>query len=213
VGAAGVVWSARLVVDPRRWGSVSGLPADVLADAATHLVDLVPWLLGSPIQNVEGATYARRNGPETIVRFRVVCANGTTMDCLAGHGLRYDEEIVCSADRKTWIAQPRATGSARLRTKWLRAGVSTVGTAEAAVRKALGQPSTAQRSVAGLLEKFAERMRGGPPGPDDPDALAGLRASAVVEAIYTSLESNGNVRAVASVEGVASAQGVESAGE
>jgi predicted dehydrogenase len=200
VGSHGVVWSGRLVTNPRRWGSVSGQPSDVLADAATHLVDLVPWLLRSEVRGVEGARYERRVGAETIVRFRLVCANGTTVDCAAGHGLRYEELLVVNADRKLWAASPRAMLGARMRESWLLRALTILGDAHAFARKSVGQPNTAQRSVAAMLERFAERARGGAAREDDPDSHAGIRAVAAVEAVYMSLESNGNVRAVATIE-------------
>ena len=181
---------------PARWGAVTGFSGlqerggGLLDDIASHQLDLVPWIVGRPVEAVR-ARYERRDAGALVVAIDLRFAGGLEARCRAGHGGDSAERLEVRLAGRTLIATlgaMTATGWAptRLVDRYL-AGRTLLGSVG---RRLRGAPGHTAETFARQLAAWAAAIRSATPSAAA-DGVAGARCVELVEACRGSLAAGG----------------------
>jgi predicted dehydrogenase len=184
-----VVEDARLtlVFDTRPWGTAPALAdehgavANLLVDVAPHQLDLLAFLLGSPIKRVRSEQVRFSPGRAVELDCAVEMAGGTVVRCTIGHLPHHEERFAALVGGRRMVADPWAAGWAGSPLARMRPRLSELGA------HVLGRPSPTNASFAAQLRSFAAWV-GGAAGGDLADGGAGLAACAAADAILASAQ-------------------------
>jgi predicted dehydrogenase len=186
---------SELVVDAGA-GVLGGFQGDdargggVLDDVASHQLDLVEWLAGTPIVAVRGLSWDTGAGRER-VRFEVRWSSGKTAQVLSGSGGRAIEHVVVSVGPLTYFAHPagllRMPGRAP---RWTRRAAAVRTRAHFVSRRLLRRENATALAFRGQLEAFGQAVRGVPVAAGA-DAAAGLRSLEATLALRQSFRQGG----------------------
>jgi len=159
-----------LITDGARWGLAPD-PAEILLDVASHVVDLVPWILGRPIRRVRASMRSSPPG-EARADLEADLGDGVRATCSVGTGTRHRESLRIRLEGRELRAPGRAGELAR-----------TIA------RRALRRPSLTVESFIGEHAAFAELVRGR--RSSIASELEGLRSALAVEACAESIAAGG----------------------
>jgi predicted dehydrogenase len=193
-----------LFTDPRGWGPVSGYLGDgdrgggVLDDIASHQIDLVPWVLGLPVEQVY-ARYRRRDTSATVIEITLRFGGGLEASCRAGHLPASREQLVvqlphhalvATTSELVWLrAAPRALAHGGLHLRELAIAVAA---------RLAGRPSPTQLTFRSQLAAWALALRSGNGANGVAEGHEGARCVALIEACRHSLALGGAWVTVAS---------------
>jgi predicted dehydrogenase len=199
----GVLYELR--TSPAQWGALSGFHDlqergdNLLDDIASHQLDLIPWIVDRPVEEVR-ARYERRDTDALVVGIDLRFAGGLEGRCRAGHGSDSAERLeVRLADRIIV-----ATHGAMAATRWvplpLMDRYCAARTAMGSVlRRLRGAQGYTMESFDRQLAAWADALRGGGAGAAA-DGAAGARCVELVEACRRSLSVGGDWVAVSAGE-------------
>lgn len=155
-----------LEASPAAWGARSGPPPGPEYDLLPHVVDLCRWATGEEVAAVEGSS--AQGG----VTARLVLGSGRIAECVARHGGGWVEGLEIDGKR-CFVNEPSHWQQLSRRLDRLR-----------------GLPGEDVRGLAGMLEQWAVRVRGGAATelPGAADAWANV---AIVGACMESIASGG----------------------
>jgi predicted dehydrogenase len=187
-----------LHTDPRRWDAITRPTSDpeqrggLIDDLASHQLDLIPWLLGRPVEAVR-ARYLRREPGATVVEIGLRLQGGIEACCRAGHGATQLERIAVDlGDYILVAASGGMVGTSRelapLAGRWLAARSFA-----AAVRRRLARrPKAAVEIIRRQHADWSAALRGvAAPFGAAADGLAGARCVALTDAARHSLAGGG----------------------
>jgi len=181
---------------PLGWGAVSGyltVPergGDLLDDLASHQLDLVPWIVGRPVEEVR-ARFLRRDAHEVLAAIELRFAGGLVGRCRAGHGAGALERLQVRLDDRVLLASPAGSSAARrVPRRWVERYLALRTTLGNAGRRLGRRPGYTVESFAGQLAAWAGAIRGGGASVAA-DGAAGARCVELVEACRHSLAVGG----------------------
>jgi predicted dehydrogenase len=186
--------------DPVGWGSVAphNVRGDrgeaVLADIASHQLDLVPWLLGRIPDRVR-ARYTERSDQQTGIEIELEFSGGLIATCRAAHAPGYAEWLEVESRDGSWVAGPGGlirTGPfpRDLAHTWLEVRARM----RAVACKLMGLPGETLETFRGQYLAWAGAFAGSPASSEEgvaADGTAGARCVALMEACRRSLGRDG----------------------
>lgn len=200
---AGGVLRFELAVDPGRWGArtpylgQASQGGDVLADLASHQVDLLGWLLGWGVRSVR-AEPAGAGG----VRIGLEWSDGPTAECRAIHGKRYVERLVWRMPAQG-VVICHGGGCRRLPGGWgpgYRAWARAATFAHLALCRLTGRPNHTQHSFTNQLSAFARAVAGGGSAASAAGLEDALAVWRILEAARRSLAAGGSPETITTTE-------------
>ena len=181
---------------PMGWGAVTGyltVPergGDLLDDLASHQLDLLPWIVGRPVEEVR-ARFLRRDAREVAAAIELRFAGGLVGRCRAAHGAAPRERLQVRLADRVLLASPAGVSVARrLPRRWAEHYLSLRTTLGNAGRRLGRRPGYTVESFAGQLAAWASAIRGGGASAAA-DGAAGARCVELVEACRHSLAVGG----------------------
>jgi predicted dehydrogenase len=187
-----------LHTDPRRWNAVSRATVEpehrggLIDDLASHQLDLVPWLVGRPVESVQ-ARYLRREPGATVVEIGLRLAGGLEARCRAGHGELQAEYLIADLGDHLLVASagglvPAASGQVGMARRWLAARAAADAVRRRLTRRAAATVATIRQQH----DEWAAALRGEPRlAVTAADGQAGARCLALTEAARHSLAVGG----------------------
>jgi len=193
--------SYELRTAPARWDALSGSHnlqergGDLLDDIASHQLDLIPWLVGRPVEAVR-ARFERRDAEAVVVGIDLRFAGGLEGHCRAGHGPDSAERLEVRLADRTFIAtQGAMTAKTWTPTALVDRYLQGRTAAGSVVRRLSGAPGYTMETFDRQLAAWAAALRGAAP-PAAADGRAGARCVELVEACRGSLAVGGEWVAV-----------------
>ncbi len=185
-----------LRTSPVQWDALSGYlnlsdrGGGLLDDLACHQLDLVPWIVDRPVEEVR-ARFERRDTDALVVGLDLRFGGGLEGHCVAEHGPAAAERLEVRLAGRTLIA----TQGAMVGTAWAPiplvdrylSGRTMLGSA---VRRLRNVPGYTLDTFARQLAAWAAALRGGE-APGAADGAAGARCVELVEACRQSLAVGG----------------------
>ena len=186
---------------PAQWGALSGFLSlqerggGLLDDIASHQLDLVPWIVNRPVEEVR-ARFERRDAKALVVGIDLRFAGGLEARCRAAHGTDSAERLEVRVGGRRLIANHGGMST----TTWAPGGLverylagrSTVGSV---VRRLTGAAGYTMETFARQLGAWAAALRGQDPA-GAANGAAGARCVELVEACRQSLAVGGQWVAV-----------------
>lgn len=183
---------------PTAWGSVDpaahglGDGHDILGDVASHIADLVPWLLASPVTAVRVESTQDLGDGRRSLDFRLRLANGVVAACRADQAPGYRERIAVRKTNRVLLAH--AYGSVRapvpLPSLFVEPFCRLRGTAHLLRHRLGGTPNVTQQSFDTMWASFAAALRGDGTL-DAPDGRSAVRCQQVLAACRVSQPGGG----------------------
>jgi predicted dehydrogenase len=188
--------SYELRTAPAQWDALSGShgirerEGDLLDDIASHQLDLLPWLVGRPVEALR-ARHRRRDAEAVVVAIDLRFAGGLEGHCRAGHGPDSAERLEVRLADRTFIATQGAMAAktwapTALVDRYLR-GRTAAGSV---VRRLTGAAGYTMETFDRQLAAWAAALRGAGT-PSAADGAAGARCVELVEACRRSLAVGG----------------------
>lgn len=185
-----------LRTSPARWDALTGYLSlserggGLLDDIATHQLDLVPWIVGRPVEEVR-ARFERRDAEALVVGIDLRFAGGLEGHCLAEHGQAAAERLEVRLAGSTLVATQGAMAGSSwapmpLMDRYL-AGRTVLGSV---ARRLRGVPGYTLETFGRQLAAWAAALRGGE-APGAADGADGARCVELVEACRQSLAVGG----------------------
>lgn len=185
------VWLA----DAARWypalntGAELGNVDDLLQDLGSHQVDLLAWLTGRRIVEIEALSPQGRETSGDPIEYRATLAGGLTASGLVGFGRRYRERVRVLAGGRVLSASPGGLLRVPPRARGLLDLVERpLEIAHLGWSRLRRRPSMTAESFSGQLDAFADAVLGAP-APAAANEADGLQAVLVVEACLRSIRS------------------------
>lgn len=186
-GISGI--SHELRTDPSRWGAVSH-GGELLDDLASHQLDLVPWLVDRPVEEVS-ARVERQDAGAATAAIELRLAGGMLARCRAAHGSVAAEWLELNLEDRIIIANIGGMVSAGRATAGLaHRYLAARATASSVWRRLIGAPAFTAETFVRQLEAWAAVLRGDSDG-ICADGAAGGRCVALVEACRQSAAARG----------------------
>lgn len=181
--------SHELRTDPSRWGAVSH-GGELLDDLASHQLDLVPWLVDRPVEEVS-ARVERQDAGAATAAIELRLAGGMLARCRAAHGSVAAEWLELNLEDRIIIANIGGMVSAGRATAGLaHRYLAARATASSVWRRLIGAPAFTAETFVRQLEAWAAVLRGDSDG-ICADGAAGGRCVALVEACRQSAAARG----------------------
>lgn len=162
--------SFELEISIEDWGAISGYlgddsrGGDVAYDLASHQIDLLVWMFGSPAVAVRCRQWERNGSAGERLDYDLRLENCVEMRCLAQHGREYHEHLTAHIDGTELVGYP--TGLVRGRRGGWRSSVAWTAVRHRIERKLvrLGlRNDMLQISYRAQLDSFATAISGGQP--------------------------------------------------
>ena len=186
------------VFEAQRWTPAASRSAadasgsGVLDDVASHQVDLLPWLLGQPVQEVTTTHLGKDVAGLESLRYELKLANGLVASCQASHGRRYVEQLEVQLRNRTFVTYPGGLLAVRWRpVGWLQPYCQLRAVWHLCVHKLTRTPNDATDSFTKQLAAFAAAIRGEGQSFAGADARSGLGSVQVLHACRESLRTGG----------------------
>ncbi len=183
-----------LRTDPSAWGAMTNHRTDegsgdaVLDDLASHQLDLVPWIVDRPVEEVR--TRFESSGDATTAAIELRFRDGVVAHCRAAHAPGAAEWLELQLDDRTVTANAGGVTStaAGLARPYLAARTN----AAAVIRRLTGAPALTAETFERQIAAWAAALRGqGQPSDGCADGSAGERCVNLVDACRRSAAADG----------------------
>jgi predicted dehydrogenase len=163
-----------------------------LDDVASHLVDVLTWVIGANVSAVKAEPLSVNEGRGSVVSIELKFENGTAAKGSAGHGPRFSERLEVRVDSRRFVVFPAGLIETCRMPNFLLSLYCFLRTRTHFARhKLLRTPNLSQESMAGQLRDFAQALRGETHSRSGADAVSGIDALKATMACRESIRSGG----------------------
>lgn len=196
--------------DASRWDRFPEADAPtILNDVASHQLDLIPWLVGRPIEEVRARLAGEETGRDALT-IDLRLEGGMHAELRAGYGSGYVERLDVEDAHGFLVAYPEVLidpsrigrGPMRIvmkRPALVRSSARVLGGWNMMSRRLFGRPSLTQESVELQLADFATRILSRSTAPEKvsgANARDGMQCALAVTACLRSLQQGGRWQAI-----------------
>jgi predicted dehydrogenase len=163
-----------------------------LDDVASHLVDVLTWVIGAKVSEVKAAPVSVNEERGSVVSIEMKFENGNAAKGSAGHGPQFSEQLEIQGDNRRFVVFPAGMLETCRMPKFLLSFYCSLRTRTHFARhKLLRTQNLSQESMADQLSDFAQALRGETHSRSGADAANGIDALKVTMACRESIRSGG----------------------